>query len=67
MSNAAKFAASPPRVLLLQPGARRAKTFLGPGTISLAAGRDINAPHNRLMKRVIDLAIGIPAMLVALP
>jgi lipopolysaccharide/colanic/teichoic acid biosynthesis glycosyltransferase len=67
VSNATKFAASPPRVLLLQPDARRAKTFLAPGTISLATGRNINAPHNRLMKRVIDLAIGIPAMLIALP
>jgi lipopolysaccharide/colanic/teichoic acid biosynthesis glycosyltransferase len=67
VSNATRFATSPPRVLLLQPGARRAKTFLAPVTISLAAGRNINAPHNRLMKRVIDLAIGIPAMLVALP
>ena len=47
--------------------ASAARTFLGPGTISLAAGQDINAPHNRLIKRVIDLAIGLPAMLVALP
>jgi lipopolysaccharide/colanic/teichoic acid biosynthesis glycosyltransferase len=67
VSNATRFAASPPRVLLLQPGAWRAKTFLAPMTISLAAGRNMNEPNNRLMKRVIDLAIGIPAMLVALP
>ena len=33
---------------------------------SLSAS-DINAPHNRLMKRAIDLAIGLPAMLIALP
>ena len=35
--------------------------------ISLIAGRNINGPLNKLMKRAIDLAIGIPAMLVALP
>ena len=67
MANAAKFAAFPPRVLLLQTGPQPAGTFLGPDTISLAVGQDINAPHNRLMKRAIDLAIGLPAMLVALP
>ena len=66
ISNEARFAASPPQVLLLQPG-RRAKTFLAPGTISLAVGRNINAPYNRLMKRMIDLTVCIPAMLVALP
>ena len=67
MANAAKFAAFPPRVLLLQTEPQPAGTFLGPETISLAVGQDINAPHNRLMKRAIDLAIGLPAMLVALP
>lgn len=67
VSKAAKFLASPPRILLLQAKASPVKSFIGPGTINLAAGRDINAPYNRLMKRFIDLAIGIPAMLVALP
>ena len=67
VANAAKFAAFPPRVLLLQTEPQPAGTFLGPDTISLALGQDINAPHNRLMKRAIDLAIGLPAMLVALP
>ena len=67
IANAAKFAAFPPRVLLLQTEPQPAGTFLGPDTISLAVGRDINAPHNRLIKRAIDLAIGLPAMLVALP
>ena len=67
VSNATRFAATPPRVLLLQHGARCAKTFLAPGTISLATGRNVNTPHNRLMKRGIDLTIGIPATLVALP
>jgi lipopolysaccharide/colanic/teichoic acid biosynthesis glycosyltransferase len=66
ISNATRFAAFPPQVLLLQ-STRRAKTFLAPGTISLAVGRNINAPLNRLMKRMIDLTVGIPAMLVALP
>jgi lipopolysaccharide/colanic/teichoic acid biosynthesis glycosyltransferase len=63
MSNAVRVLANPPRILLLQKGGGTAK----PGTISLAAGRDINAPQNQLMKRSIDLAIGVPAMLVALP
>ena len=67
MANAAKLGAFPPRVLLLQTGPQPAGTFLGPETISLAVGQDIDAPHNRLMKRAIDLAIGLPAMLVALP
>ena len=67
VKNAAKFAAFPPRVLLLKSEPQPTGTFLGPETISLAAGQDINAPHNRLMKRAIDLAIGLPAMLVALP
>ena len=58
--------ACPPRVLLQAEGAP-AKSFIGPGTLSLSAGRDINAPLNRLMKRFVDLAIGIPTMLVALP
>ncbi len=66
-ANAAKFAAFPPRILLLQAEPQPAGTFLGPDTISLAVGQDINAPHNRRMKRAIDLAIGLPAMLVALP
>jgi lipopolysaccharide/colanic/teichoic acid biosynthesis glycosyltransferase len=64
---AAKLGAFPPRVLLLQTGPQPAGTFLGPETISLAVGQDIDAPRNRLMKRAIDLAIGLPAMLVALP
>lgn len=63
-SNATRFAASPPRVLLLEADA---KTFLVPGTISLSVGRNINAPHNRLMKRVTDLGVGFPALLFALP
>jgi lipopolysaccharide/colanic/teichoic acid biosynthesis glycosyltransferase len=67
MANAAKLGASPPRVHLLQTGPQLAGTFLGPETISLAVGQDINAPRNRLMKRAIDLAIGLPAMLVTLP
>jgi lipopolysaccharide/colanic/teichoic acid biosynthesis glycosyltransferase len=67
VTNAAKFAAFPPRVLLLQTEPQAASTFLGPDTISLTFGQDINAPHNRLMKRAVDLAIGLPAMLVALP
>src|SRR5262249_33596031 len=67
VSKAARFVACPPRVLLLHAEAAGAKSFIGPGTISLAVGRDIKALHNRLMKRAIDLAISIPAMLVALP
>ena len=67
ISNAARFVANPPRILLLRSSARPAKTFLAPGSISLATGRDINAPHNQLLKRVIDIAVGIPAMVVALP
>ena len=67
ISNATRFAASPPRVLLLQADAKPSKNFLAPGTISLFIGRNINAPPNRLMKRVIDLAVGIPALLFALP
>ena len=67
IANAAKFAAFPPRILLLQTEPQPAGTFLGPDTISLAVGRDINAPHNRLIKRAIDLAIGLPAILIALP
>jgi lipopolysaccharide/colanic/teichoic acid biosynthesis glycosyltransferase len=63
MSNAVRVLANPPLILLLQRCGGPAK----PGTLSLAAGRDINAPQNRLMKRAIDLAIGVPAMLVALP
>ena len=51
---------------LQNAGARPAGDFSRPARISLAAGRDINAPQNRLMKRAIDLAIGVPAMLVAL-
>jgi lipopolysaccharide/colanic/teichoic acid biosynthesis glycosyltransferase len=63
LSKAARFVANPPRILLLQNGAEPATA----NAISLATGSDINAPHNRLMKRAVDLAIGIPAMLVALP
>ena len=67
VSKATRFFTCPPRILLLQAETAPAKSFIGTGTISLAAGGNINAPHNRLMKRAIDLAIGIPAMLVALP
>ena len=63
MSSAVRGLANPPRILLLQNGGGTAT----PGTLSLAAGRDINALQNRVMKRVIDLAIGVPAMLIALP
>ena len=66
MSNAARFVANPPRILLLQ-SSPAGGTFLRLARSALPLGRDINAPHNRLMKRAIDLAIGIPAMLVALP
>jgi len=67
MANAAKLAPFPPRVLLLQTKPQPAGVFLGPDTICLAIGKDINAPRNRLMKRAIDLVISLPAMLVALP
>jgi lipopolysaccharide/colanic/teichoic acid biosynthesis glycosyltransferase len=67
IANAAKLAPFPPRVLLLQTKPRSAGGFLGPDTICLAIGKDINAPQNRLMKRAIDLVISLPAMLVALP
>jgi len=67
VTNAAKFAVFKPRILLLQTEPKPAGNFLGPETISLAVGQDINAPHNQLMKRTIDFAIGLPAMLIALP
>jgi len=67
ISKATRFAACPPRVLLFHAGAGPTRTFLPPGTINLSVGHDINAPHNRLMKRAIDLAVGIPAMIIALP
>jgi lipopolysaccharide/colanic/teichoic acid biosynthesis glycosyltransferase len=67
VSKATRFFTRPPTILLLQAETAPAKSFIGTGTISLAAGCNINAPHNRLIKRVIDLAIGIPAMFVALP
>jgi lipopolysaccharide/colanic/teichoic acid biosynthesis glycosyltransferase len=67
MSNAARFVANPPRILLLQTGAGLSKNSLAAETLSLATGRDINAPPNRLVKRTVDLAISVPAMLVALP
>ena len=67
VSKAARYFAQPPRILLLQTENAPARAFIGPGTINLAAGSNINAPQNRLMKRIIDLAIGVPAMLVSLP
>lgn len=67
VSHANGFAVCPPRLLLLQSEAGAAKAVFGPGTINLGAGRDLNAPRNRRMKRVVDLTLGIPALLVALP
>jgi lipopolysaccharide/colanic/teichoic acid biosynthesis glycosyltransferase len=67
ISHANGFAAYPPRVLLLRTKTGSAKTLFGPGTINLGVGRDLHAPHNRLMKRAFDLALGIPALLLALP
>ena len=67
VSKVARLFEYPPRVLLLQTEAVPARSFIGNGTISLAAGRNLNAPHSRLMKRFIDLVVGIPAMLIALP
>lgn len=64
---AAKFFACPPTVLLLEAETAPGRSFIGPGRISLAVGHDINAAHNRLMKRTIDLAVSIPATLIALP
>jgi lipopolysaccharide/colanic/teichoic acid biosynthesis glycosyltransferase len=63
MSNPARFVADAPRILLLQKGHGPAN----PGTLNLAGGRNINARWNRAMKRTIDLAIGVPAALIALP
>ena len=67
VSNAARLAACPPRVLLLQTDPRPGKPMLEPGTINLAVGRDPNTPRNRLAKRMIDFAVAIPALLLVLP
>jgi lipopolysaccharide/colanic/teichoic acid biosynthesis glycosyltransferase len=67
LRKAAQFFAYPPSIMLVQAGTSSTRSFIESDTINLAAGSNINAPLNRLMKRVIDLAIGIPAMLVALP
>jgi lipopolysaccharide/colanic/teichoic acid biosynthesis glycosyltransferase len=63
----ARFAACAPRALLIQTETTPARTFLGHGTINFALGRDINALRNRLAKRIIDLALGIPALVPVLP
>ena len=67
LSKATRFFAYPPSIMLLQAETAPAKSFIEFGAISLVAGRNINGPLNKLVKRAIDLAIGIPAMLVALP
>ncbi len=61
------FAECPPRVLLLRTKTGSAEALFGPGTINLGLGHDLNAPRNRRIKRAIDLALGIPALLLALP
>ena len=67
ISNAMRFAARPLRVLLLVSDGRPAKALFGPHTINLNVGQNVNARHNRLIKRTIDLLISIPAFLIALP
>jgi lipopolysaccharide/colanic/teichoic acid biosynthesis glycosyltransferase len=67
LSTASRIAACSPRILLLQARAQPTRSSLASGTISLAFGRNINARHNMLMKRAIDLTVGVPAMLIALP
>jgi Undecaprenyl-phosphate galactose phosphotransferase WbaP len=62
---------NPPRVLLLDTASRhssrRQSNPRDPGLISLTTGQDLNAPRNRLIKRVIDLAIAVPAALLLSP
>ncbi len=71
ISVAAQHASNPPRVLLLEtvprPAHRLQRSVLGPGSIRLAVGYDVNAPRNRLIKRTIDLAIAVPVALLLLP
>jgi lipopolysaccharide/colanic/teichoic acid biosynthesis glycosyltransferase len=54
------------RVLRLETAPQQSKTFLGPTTVNLAVGADLNAFHNRAIKRSIDLVVSIPASLLAL-
>jgi lipopolysaccharide/colanic/teichoic acid biosynthesis glycosyltransferase len=62
-------APNPPCVLMLEteprPLPRSRTSWRSPDSISLATGRDPNTRINRLIKRTLDLAIAIPAMLLA--
>ena len=57
----------PPRVLLVVGEPRSASALFGPNTINLSAGQNTHALHSRVIKRTIDLMIGIPSFLIALP
>jgi Undecaprenyl-phosphate galactose phosphotransferase WbaP len=67
ISNATRFAARPPRVLLLVSDGRPGNALFGPRTINLNVGQNAHTRHNRLIKRTIDLLVGIPSFLIALP
>ena len=65
--NAARVIPKPPRVLLVVTEPRSASALFGPNTINLSAGQNAHALHSRVIKRTIDLMIGIPSFLIALP
>jgi lipopolysaccharide/colanic/teichoic acid biosynthesis glycosyltransferase len=58
---------NPPRVLLLVSDPRPDSTLFGPQTINLNAYQNVHILHNRVIKRLVDLLIGIPVFLIALP
>jgi Undecaprenyl-phosphate galactose phosphotransferase WbaP len=67
LSRAVQPLPSPPTVLLIGGNPTRENSHLRSKTIMLEAGRDLNAPSNRLMRRTMDLVLTLPAMLLALP
>jgi lipopolysaccharide/colanic/teichoic acid biosynthesis glycosyltransferase len=65
----AKRVKNSPEVVLLSNGSpsRQQKSFLTSGSLNLTLGGDLRTRPNRLAKRAIDLAVAIPASLLALP